>query len=283
MREEDGVKERSGSQEKTIEIDIIRLVSAILIIIMLVLTVVSVISFVRSFMKVSVIEVLGDHPYDERDIITASGIKYGDKLYGIDTEQIKKNIKTYCPYIEDIEVDSRFPNKVQISVSQYSASWYIEIFGDYYALNADLRVLEETTDNQKFINGGIPKLSLPNVRSAVVGTTLVYGDNDTEVRFAEEFMNMIKSTTFKSQISLVDIENRFDIYIQVGGAINVYMGNTSGTKAKLDAVETALKDPKLEGCISAEIDVSNPSTVYVRPVYDYSSGTAAQEGQGNLE
>lgn len=268
---------RSAKQEKVIEIDIMKLISALLVIVMLALTLIGIVSFVRSFMKVSRFEVLGDSPYDERDIITASGIRYGDKLYDIDVEGAIEKIKTNCPYIEDVEIDSKFPNKVEISVSRYSASWYIEIFGDYYALDSELRVLEETTDNQKFINGGIPKLALPNVKSAVVGTTLVYGDDETEIRFAEEFMDMLKKTSFKSQVTLVDIENRFEIYIQVDGVINVYMGNTSSADSKLDAVETALRDPKLEGCISAEIDVSDPSTVYVRPVYDYSSSTTAAD------
>ena len=246
---------------------------------MLIFTLTGIIIFVRSLMKVSVFEIFGDSPYDERDIISASRIKYGDKLYDIDVDTAGENIKTYCPYIENAEIESKFPNKVKIVVSQYTPSWYVEIFGDYYALDSDLRVLEETANNEKFINGGIAKLALPNVKSAVVGEKLVYGDNDTEVRFAEEFMDMLKQTTFKSKLTLVDIESRFDIYIQVGGEINVYMGNTSNAKEKLDAVETALKDPKLEGCISAEIDASNPATVYVRPVYQYPNSTTSGEGE----
>ena len=37
----------------------------------------------------------------------------------------------------------------------------------------------------------------------------------------------------------------------------------------MKAVETALKDPRLENCISAEIDASDPSAISVRPVIDY--------------
>ena len=268
-------------QEKTIEIDSMRLISAILVIVMLVFTLTGIIIFVRSLMKVSVFEIFGDSPYDERDIISASGIKYGDKLYDIDVDTAKESIKTYCPYVEDIDIESKFPNKVQITVSQYTPSWYIEVFGDYYALDSELRVLEETTNNEKFINGGIAKLALPNVKSAVVGSPLVYGATDAEVRFAEEFMDMLKRTSFKSKLTLVDIESRFDIYIQVGGEINVYMGNTSNAAEKLDAVETALKDPKLDGCISAEIDASNPATVYVKPVYSYDQATTSDVSETN--
>ena len=263
------MKRREDRAEKVIEIDLMKLIRALIVLAMCVLLVISSISFVKGVLRVSRFEITGDSPYEREEIINASGIRPGDKLYGIDPESVEKNIRARCPYIQKVIVKSRFPNKVKIDVTSQTASWYIEIEGDYYALDADLKVLEETVDNKKFIDGGIPRLTLPNIKSAVVGTELVFGDNDSEVRFADEFMRMAKLTTFKSRLTLVDIENRFEIYIQVDGKVNVYMGNTENASVKLKAVETALKDPRLDDCISAEIDASDPSAISVRPVIDY--------------
>ena len=247
------MKRREDRAEKVIEIDLMKLIRALIVLVMCVLLVISSISFVKGVLRVSRFEITGDSPYEREEIINASGIRPGDKLYGIDPESVEKNIRARCPYIQKVTVKSRFPNKVKIDVTSQTASWYIEIEGDYYALDADLKVLEETVDNKKFI----------------VGTELVFGDNDSEVRFADEFMRMAKLTTFKSRLTLVDIENRFEIYIQVDGKVNVYMGNTENASVKLKAVETALKDPRLDDCISAEIDASDPSAISVRPVIDY--------------
>ena len=263
------MKRRADKAEKIIELDLMKLITAIIVLIMCALTILAAVRFVRGLMRVSAFEVTGDSPYEREEIINASGIKSGDKLYGIDAETVEKNIKARCPYVQSVTVKSRFPNKVKIDVTSQTASWYIEIAGDYYALDAELKVLEETSDNKKFISGGIPNLTLPNVKSAVVGTELVFGDDETEVRFADEFMSMVKLTTFKSRLTLVDIDNRFEIYIQVDGNVNVYMGNTENSAAKLKSVETALNDPRLENCISAEIDASDPSAISVRPVFNY--------------
>ena len=89
-------------------------------------------------------------------------------------------------------------------------------------------------------------------------------------------------TTFKSRLTLVDIEHRFEIYIQVDGKINVYLGNTGNAASKLDAVETALEDKRLENWIGAEINASDPSTVYIRPTeIDY--GTQNESTYSEVE
>lgn len=259
---------RSKQSEKTIEIDVMTLISVAIVIVMLALAIIGVVRLTKSFMRVSVIEVRGDSPYESEEIINSSGIKMKDKLYEVDAEAVEKNIKAYCPYISEVEIDTKFPGKLRITVESLSASWYVEIFDDFYALDANLRVLEETSDNQKFVAGGIPKLTLPNISSTVVGNTLIYGKNEGEIKYAEEFMNAVKGTAFKSRLTLVDIDEQFDIYIQVDGKINVYMGSIRDADVKLDAVERALADPKLKDCTGAEIDVSNPQMLSVRPKYD---------------
>lgn len=274
---------KSKKDEKIIEVDPVKVAKVIIIRVMCAIAVIVCIGAVKSFMTVSKYEINGDSPYEREDVITASGIKYGDKLYDIDEDAVIERIKFNCPYISEVKIKSIFPGTVRISLESYKAAWYVEIFGDYYALDEDLRVLEENADNRKFVIAGIPQLTLPNIKQAIVGSTLIYGDNDSEIKFAEEFMEMAKKTAFKSRLTFVDIDNRFDIYIHVGGNVIVYMGGTADTKAKLDAVEKALDDPKMQNAISAEIDVSNPSMVYIRPVYDYGNqATDTPEDNGGV-
>ena len=258
----------SAKPEKVITIDVRKLVWALMLLFICVLIIIGIVRFIKGFMRVSVFEITGDSPYENEEIINASGIKRGERLYELDKEQIAADIKRKCPYVNNITVETKFPNKLKIDVDSFAASWYVEILGDYYALDGNLRVLEESASEQKFINAGIAKLTLPSIKSAIVGTTLIYGD-DIELDFTEDFLEMLRTTLFASRLTLVDIDNRFDIYVQVDGNINVYMGNGDKARDKLNAVERALKDKKLENCVSAEIDVSDPAAVSVRPVLSY--------------
>ena len=262
-------EKRNKSEEKVIEIDVRKLIYALLLLIMCGLIIFCAIRFTRGFMKISVFEITGDSPYESEEIINASGLKRGDKLYDIDKEAVIYSIKLKCPYVNNVKVESKFPNKLKINVDSFSAAYYVEIFGDYYALDSNMRVLEETADNTKFKNARIPMLCIPNIKTALVGSELIYGETEAEIKFVEEFLSVLRSSSFTSRLTLVDIDNRFEIYVQVDGNINVYMGNADKTKEKLKAVETALSDPRLENCISAEIDVSNPNSFSVSPVIDY--------------
>ena len=274
---------REKGNEKVIELDVYRLIWLVAVLIATALTVFGVIKLVQSFMKVSRFEITGQYSYEQEDIIDSSGIRLGDKLYSIDKKEVAENILTRCPYVSKVRVDTKFPNTVVIELESYSTAWYMEIEGDFYALTVDLLVLEETSYEQQFIDGKITKLTLPNVKSAIVGQTLVYGNDDAEKEFADEFMTMINKMTFKSRLSLVDIDNRFDINMQIDGVIDVYIGKRTNAEEKLKAVEKALDDDRLDSCISAKIDVSDPKKVVISPVYDYgNTGDDAQNGQEAL-
>lgn len=271
-------KKSKKNDAKVMEIDIYILLRVIAVLAAVVLSVLCVIKVIKGFMKVSEFEVLGAIPYEREDIINATGVRFGDKLYSVDTDKVEKNILEECAYIKDVSVSAKFPNTLKISLEAYAVTWYIEIEGDYYSLDKDLRVLEETPNGEKFKNGGITRLTLPNVKSAIVGSKLTYGESDAEREFSESFMTMVKQMSFKTRLTLVDIDNRFDINIGVDGVYDVYMGNKNNLEEKLKALETALADKRLENCVSAKIDVSDPSSVYIRPVFDYgNAGTEVPE------
>ena len=256
--------------ERVLKLNINKLIAIAIVMLAAVLTVVCIFKVVSGFMRVSEFEITGASSYEREEIITASGIKMRDKLYSIDKKEVEKRIMRECPYISSVKVKRSFPNKVKIEVESFAAAWYIEIEGDFYALDSELRVLEETSNGQKFIDGKITELTLPNIKSAVVGSELTFGNDDAEREFAYEFMTMVNRMSFKSRLSLVDIDNRFDINIGIDGVIDVYMGNSVGAEEKLKAIETALASPLLENCIAAEIYAADPSAVSIRPTYDYS-------------
>lgn len=263
------MKGRAQDHEKVVSFDLNKIIAIAVVVIAVVFAVISAILLVRSFMRVGEIDVTGYSSYEREDVISASGIKMGDKLYSIDKDEVAKRIMRDCPYVSAVDVKLRFPNTVKLDLECYTAVWYVEIEGDFYSLDADLRVLEETFNEQKYINGKITKLTLPNITSAIVGSELTFGLEDSEREFSYDFMDKLKRMSFKSRLSYVDIDNRFDINIGVDGIIDVYLGGGAKMEDKLKALEKALDDKKLEGCISAEIYAADPEAIYIKPVYDY--------------
>lgn len=271
------MRKKAENSENVIELDVIKVISAFIVILMCVLVIIGAVSYVRGLMTVGGFEIVGDSPYDREAIISATGIKYGEKLYSLDRRAIEEKIMQTCPYISEVKVSCKFPSTLKIKVDSISASWYVRIVDDYYALDGELRVLEETASNKRFKNLNIPELKLPNIKSAVVGSVVEFGADDAEIKYANELMKMINATAFKGRITFADISNRFEIYIEVDGKINAYMGGVDDFSSKLNAVQKVLDSPEAADCISAQIDASNPSQISFRPVYD--SATTTDEAE----
>ncbi len=263
----------SARKEITIEIDPVKIISAAATVLMCVLFIFCAALYIRQFMKISKFEVSGDCPYEKEVLVNASGLKYGEKLYSVNSSEVEKKMLAECPYLESVKIESKFPNKIKFTVECVRACWYVEISGDYYALDEKMRVLEETYSNSKFISGGVTKLTLPDIKSAMVGSTLVYGDESVAYKAYDDLMTVLRTSVLKSRITLADIDNRLEIYLEVDGKYKVYMGNNSNTEAKLSVLMSVLESDTLNNCVSAEIDVSDPSkTVSVRPVYASTGG-----------
>lgn len=278
---------RTSDVSVSVEVDVNKLIAFSAIAVMSILLFLSVFFYLRQFMRVSRFEVSGDSPYEKSELIVASGINVGDKLYGADYKDIEKKMMSECPYLEKINVTGCFPNKVKFSVESVIPAWYIEISGDYYALDSSLKVLEETKNGDKFVNGGICRLTLPNVKSAMLGQTLVYGSSEEEIAATKDIMYTLKSTGLRSRITYADIDNRFDIHLEIDGAYSVSIGTYSSLEVKLKSLENVLASDRMKDAVGGEIDISDSaSMISVRPVYSYGGDgeeTEAQETAANGE
>lgn len=235
--------------------------------VMCVAALVSLFFFIRSFLPVTRFELSGVTQYDRAEIIGYSGIKKGDKLYSVDTGEVEETLMESCAYIEQVEVERKFPNKIIFRIIEKTPAWYIEVSGDYYSLDTNFYVIEEAKSNEKFVNLGVPRLVLPNLRQLICGELPDFGEDETEIRKALELVVAVQSTNFKTRVTLVDMESRFDVNIVVDGKYSVYMGDISNIEEKLTAIEKILKSGDLEAFAGAEIDASIPETISVKPIY----------------
>lgn len=261
MRTDEKKQRKAGVTEKR------QIALVALTVLMCVAALVSLFFFIRSFLPVTRFELSGVTQYDKAEIIGFSGISKGDRLYSVNTDDVETTLKENCAYIEEVEVERKFPNKIIFRIIEKTPSWYIEVSGDYYSLDTNFYVIEEAISNEKFVNLGVPQLILPNLRQLICGELPDFGADETEIRKALELVVAVQKTNFKTRITLVDMESRFDVNIVVDGKYKVYMGDISNIEEKLAAIEKILKSGDLEIYEGAEIDASIPETISVKPIY----------------
>ena len=266
-------------KEITVEIDVLTVVSVALIILMGVLLLFSVIDFCRDFLGVKYFEIEGECPYAAGELAVGAGINKGDKLYRLDRSKAEKEIVRNCPYVEKVNIKRSFPNKIKFEVECYEPVWYVEISGDFYVLDEELRVLEETRNETRLYEWGVTSLTLPNVKKAIVGEEIVFGSSEVETEATVEIMKTILDSPLKDMISSADIDNRYDIHFELdslngedklGGRFFVSVGGYTRLESKLEYIVRALSEENLEGVSGGSIDVSeNGDKVSIRPEYVY--------------
>ncbi len=251
--------------ETVIEVDVRKLLMLAVTVILCLIAVITLFFYIRSLMRIQNFSLSGVSQYDRNEIVNASGLKRGDLLYSIDKKAIAEKILEECPYLESVKIKQKFPNTLSFSVEERTPLWYIEVTGSYYALDSDLRVIDESASETKFLNGKVTKLVLPNLKSVISGKMPEFGEGENEIRKTCEVISIVRSTPFMARITKVDVTSRFDIYLSIDGTYEVYMGDKSDFEAKLRVLEKILDSEEVKKYPAAEIDVSVPSATSFKP------------------
>ena len=235
---------------------------------MALLALISIFFVIRSFLPVRDFELSGVTQYEKSALVSASGIRKGDKIYSIDLSAAEEKILSELPYIQSVRIERKLSGKIIFRVEERRAVWFMQLSGDYYALDETLTVIEETSRNDKFLNGGSTYLVLPNLRTLMCGEVPQFGNGDVEIVKTLELINAVQTDPLKSRITSLDVESRFNVYLTVDGIYEVYIGDMSNVTEKLLVVRKLLESGDLDEFAGASIDVSNPESMVVKPKYE---------------
>lgn len=106
------------------------------------LAAVAVVAALTLFFKAENIEVIGSYRYSSDEIIEASGVETGDNLILLDRYRISQRIYTALPYITDVRPKPKFPNTLEIEVTETRAVAAIQGGGGFWLISADGKILE---------------------------------------------------------------------------------------------------------------------------------------------
>jgi len=77
---------------------------------------------VTVFFRVEVVEVTGNSRYTREEVVEASGIEMGDNLYGVNKNQMYRQILQALPYVEGVSMWRELPNAIVIRVIECQAA-----------------------------------------------------------------------------------------------------------------------------------------------------------------
>jgi cell division protein FtsQ len=195
-------------------------------------------------------------------IINNSEIKIGStNLFLVDKGQVSENIKK-IPYIDDVIVSKKLPNKIEISVTERASSYVIKVNEDYYSIDTDgtiLEKIENVDENQNII---IVLSSDLDTSNGVLDEA-----NINKLRNVEIINQVAKSNGVNDLITRFDMSNDSNIIIDIASeGKRVYLGSFSddmSLNVKFFWLKTLMEQEKGKtGIIYLNVDLNKNKVVF---------------------
>lgn len=223
--------------------------SLIIVIAFLIALASGVVLSLTTFFQIQKIDVECSVRYNRDDIIKQSGIKYGENLFLCNRSAAAESIKSKNPYIENIDVRIKIPDKINIVITDAVPSYYILFNNKYFALSKGNRILE-VNDNKTF---NIPIIEGIKLDSLDIGEYVEIDDKNLKKVLKEILVSLEKHNM--DNIIGIDISSLFAINFNYQNRIKVNMGSADSIDYKIRTAKKIIFD-ELDGAVKGVLDVS---------------------------
>ncbi|MBR2742672.1 MAG: FtsQ-type POTRA domain-containing protein [Clostridia bacterium] len=207
------------------------------------------------------IDVVGNEIYADEDITALMEVSPGDNLFRIDTDTEAQRVAANLPYIADIKVLRRFPNKLLVKVEEEKIAYKISTNGATgIVLNRDGKVLERTDYLPAYDYTEVVGVTVTEFE---VGKPLDPATDDGKIGIVDDIMRYIDENGILD-IRFVDIKDKFDIRLNYNFQIRIYLGEPSELEDKIIMLGGVLE--RLNGRESGTLDIRSTTTAYFNPV-----------------
>lgn len=188
--------------------------------------------------------------YDERAIISASSLDYGQNIFLTDRARSSEKIEEKYPYIEEAEIHLSIPNALKIKVTEAIPKYYIQDGTRYYIISKNSKLLEEVIERDQ----DIPTIIGCKLKNPKVGET-VDVENSKVITVLNEIADSMtaNAVTGIKEINLSDMSN---IELNYENRITIVIGMPDDINYKIRTAMTIIYT-KLSEADNGRLNCSN--------------------------
>ena len=157
---------------------------------------------------------------------------------------------------------------VRFIIVEKTSGWYLEVGGDFYALNYDLTVLEDTSNEERLKERGLTKLVLPELQRVVSGEYPTFGEGDEHlIGETLKIIDTFRTSKIKNRLNYLDLSDRFHIKMTVDDTFEVDFGDMIDSATKFDMIDEIIAVEQMKGYAGGVITVISPAEHSFRGYY----------------
>ena len=206
---------------------VIMLILALLVGIILSLTV---------FFPTKKVVISGSKIYSIEEILKASEIKAGDNVICLSENKIEEKIKQKLPFVEEIKLSKKLPDKVEIQVVDAKEYIAYKKGSDYFSVSKSGWVMKKYSETPK----EIPVVKGVSFK-AKTGSEIQLKENKANT-VCNEVLDELKKSNLK--INLVDVSDTVSIKLTVDDIYDVKLGNANYIDEKIKHLAKVISERK---------------------------------------
>lgn len=186
--------------------------------------------------KIQVIDVEAETRYNKDEIVEATGIKKGENLFLSGRNINKKEIQCLMPYIDEINIVRKIPNKLIIKVKESVPKGIIYSDSKYVLIDDKARILDilnEPIDN-------IMVIRVNDIKSTNPSDTIEFKNDDIKA-ILDAILDEIKQTNI-NDITEIDMLDPLNIMIKYQDRIKIQVGSVDNLDYKFKTASLILSD-----------------------------------------
>lgn len=216
----------------------------------IVLVAVCIVLSMTVFFKIEEITVEGKSRYDKDDIIASSMINIGDNLLLCNTSLGAERIKKDFAYIEEVQIEKKLFNKINITVTEAKPASIVESDGKFIVLSKSGKIIE-INDKKKYNVPAVLGAKLQNIKLA---STIQYKDSNLK-KYLDRILNGLIDLEMDDVIT-VDISDTSHITLVKENGFKIMIGNFESIEYKLKTAKHILDNNVKNQSDGGMLDVS---------------------------
>ncbi len=218
--------------------------------------------FVMSvFFRITVIQVKGNVHYTEQEIVRACAIEQGDNLFFFDRIAAISRALSKLPYLEDVSVERKLPNRVTITVKESTALAYLELGDEQWTLDHRCKVLGKAAEGET--ETLIPVVGI-RPGTLMIGERMETDDHDVgRVDYLAAILDQLEGRGLTADVTEIDFTKPSSPELGYGGKYTLVLGSQERLEYKFGMFVSVLEQLK-PGDVGI-IDVSDAATAHFSP------------------
>lgn len=189
-----------------------------------------------SFFNIDNVLVRGNKKLTREEIVNSSALNHKENIFRANLKESKKKIRE-LPYIEDVKIDRKYPNKVEIEVVERKALFLIQKASKFLKVDEQGFFLEEIEENEE----NFPVFTGLNVDKFNLGDNVFsLGLSNVIIEFIQETIDLRLIEVFHK----INLKEKDNIEITLKDGVYIAFGKMDNVNYKLNLLNEVLKDSR---------------------------------------